>query len=80
MYPVLKDGDYVIASSLLPLKVGKIVVIDHPQLNTIIKRITEINAQGLRVKGESAESTSSDKIGIVSKKDVLGVVIAHVPS
>lgn len=77
MSPTLHHGDYVITRTyLLALRVGDVVVVQHPQFDIIIKRIAAILPHGLTLQGDNLEaSTSSECMGLVSNTRVLGKVV-----
>ena len=78
MYPTLKDGDFVFTTSLLPLRVGSLVVVKHARFDVIVKRVREINADGITVIGDAPASTSSEAMGVIRRDEVLGRVIYRV--
>lgn len=80
MLPVLKNGDKVLARPPKNLRVGDIVVANHPfRLTPIIKRITDFSTCGkLFLSGDNPqESTDSRTFGEIDRKDVLGKVICR---
>lgn len=74
MLPVLTPGDYVVLIKW-PIKVGDIVVVKHRSFGEIIKRVTALENEKITLAGENPKSTSSESIGKVVKKDLLGKVI-----
>ncbi|MEP0357675.1 S24 family peptidase [Paraglaciecola sp.] len=78
MNPTLADNDYVVCGlwpGFLPIK-GCLVVVFHPQLYTLVKRVENIDRSGrLWLSGDSDSSISSDKMGWVDKKHIVGRVI-----
>lgn len=77
MSPVLNAGDYVATSTWwLKLRVGSLVVVSHPQYQTIVKRIAELRHDGaFLLSGENAASVDSEQMGWLTKGDLLGVVL-----
>lgn len=68
MHPTLASGDYLICTKARlqkHLRSGFVVVVDHPRLGQIVKRIKSIEVNGLRLMGDGPESTHSDTIGDV---------------
>lgn len=81
MSPHFNHNDYVVSFRWRGMRfcVGDVVVLNHPRLFTIIKRIDEINDAGdLRLRGDNSASTSSDQIGWQPRHRVLGKVIWHI--
>ena len=75
MFPVLRDGDYVIASRLKSLRVGRLAVVRHPVYNVLIKRVIKINQQGeFFLEGENINSLSCEQMGCFTLSQLLGVV------
>jgi len=81
MLPTLKEGDYVVAFSrfwlrFLQMKIGRLVIIQHPEFGTMIKRISAVVNDGVYVQGDnSLESITSDDIGAIKKDQILGFVV-----
>lgn len=78
MYPVFQPNDYVVISPRLfsAYKIGDIVVAQHSTFGLIIKRIIDINQQQqISLAGENPASSSSQAIGLISKKQLVGRVI-----
>jgi len=68
MFPAFADQDFVLAThywrKLLP---GDVVVVNHPQYQTIIKRIVKIASDGsLQLQGDNKQSTSSAALGNIA--------------
>lgn len=81
MLPVLKDGDLVLINPRTELKIGDIVLAQHPfkQSVKIIKRIKEITAEGryFLVGDNLSESSDSRSFGSLAAKDILGVAVCR---
>ncbi|WP_133468526.1 S24 family peptidase [Paraglaciecola marina] len=78
MHPTLMNNDYVICGIWpgFAARNGCLVVVSHPQLHTIVKRVENIDCSGrLRLSGDSDSSISSDDIGWVERKYIVGRVI-----
>ena len=76
MAPTLRDGDFVLAlrqrsaSRLVP---GDIVLVNHPSLGVLVKRLQRIDAAGqLELAGDGLSSSSSEAMGKVPSAAVLG--------
>lgn len=78
MVPAFTHGDYVLTHrfGLGGPGVGDVVVVDHPVLGTVIKRIQSVSSTGnLKLAGDNRiESTAAEKLGSVSPDRVLGKV------
>ena len=81
MLPQLNDQDYVVAVGWpwLRLRPGQIVMILHPYLGLIIKRIFTVKHQCYTLVGDHSSSISSEKIGWVRRSQIIGRVIFHIP-
>ncbi|WP_426358170.1 S26 family signal peptidase [Pseudocolwellia sp. HL-MZ19] len=77
MLPELAHGDFVIVSKFYKsLKVGDLIVAEHPEYKSIIKRIVQVSAeQGVLLSGNNSASVSSEKMGWISSKKIFGKVI-----
>ncbi|MGD1933185.1 MAG: S24/S26 family peptidase [Candidatus Phaeomarinobacter sp.] len=74
MEPGLCHGDYVV-SRMATASPGDVVLIDHPSLGRIVKRVLSRDENGaLIVFGDSPLSTSSEVIGPIRPDDIEGVV------
>lgn len=78
MLPTLKDGDIVIINSNSKPAENIIVLANHPykQRVKIIKRIKEIdeNKNCYLIGDNPSESTDSRTFGVISPKDILGII------
>jgi len=75
MSPGLAPGDYVVTLKRWKsrYRVGDIVVARHPHFGRIIKRIREIQPDGmLWLEGTHPDSTSTEKMGLLSCRRVKG--------
>jgi nickel-type superoxide dismutase maturation protease len=81
MLPKLKPGSHVFVCSLLPIRIGTIVVVDEPLTSKkIIKRVKKIREKNGRQEyyllGDNPDmSTDSRKFGWINKKRIRGKVI-----
>ncbi|MDO6671573.1 S26 family signal peptidase [Cobetia amphilecti] len=81
MSPGLAPGDYVVTLKRWKsrYRTGDIVVAQHPRFGRIIKRIRAIKPDGmLWLEGTHPDSTSTDKMGLLSDHMVKGRVVATV--
>ncbi|MDJ0779328.1 MAG: S24/S26 family peptidase [Gammaproteobacteria bacterium] len=80
MRPEYRCDDYVVIARPLwrRIRAGDDVVVRHPVLGTIFKRIESLAGDRLRLTGLDSRSTPSDEIGSVARTDVLGRVILHI--
>jgi len=82
MFPSLKNGDFVLINPAFEPQIGDIVLADHPFKKSvkIIKRIKEINAEDrfFLIGDNPKESTDSRSFGTISRKDILGKIVAKV--
>lgn len=81
MAPVLKDGERVLVDERADVRIGDIVIADHPFRSGLemAKRITSVDANGkfFLVGDNSDESTDSRTFGPVSIKYIKGKVTAR---
>ncbi|WP_111497661.1 nickel-type superoxide dismutase maturation protease [Marinobacter bohaiensis] len=84
MLPELGPGSFVIVFGRrsLALRVGDVIVAEHPAYGRIVKRITAIQPDAaLMLAGDNpAKSTSTQAMGAVPRSRVLGKVIWRIPS
>lgn len=81
MFPTLQANDYVVIAKWpgMSLSTGEIVVVTHPCLATIIKRIQQQSDTGkLWLAGDNSLSTTSEHIGWVPVSAVKGKVIYNI--
>lgn len=80
MSPNLRDGDYVITNTwFYSPRIGDVVVVQHPTLGVVIKRVLRVIPHGIFLQGDNTlASMSPERIGLVSLGDVLGKVIKRV--
>ena len=75
MSPTIKDGNYVIFFSSKKMKIipSKVYRLSHPQFGSIIKRLSYEDTDGnFWFKGDSNNSTSLKKIGVITKGQING--------
>ncbi len=79
MFPILKDGDRVVALkniSFLKIKANDIVVFKLPtHKKLMIKRVVSVVGDNYKVLGESSFSTDSRDFGTLKKEEILYKVL-----
>ena len=78
MQPRLQPGAYALFGPFRSLRVGDIVLVEHPRYGRIVKAIHRIDAQVLELIGLSESSTPAQDLGQVSIDVVLGRLIFSV--
>ena len=81
MTPTLYQGDYVLCLTwpLFRFTENQVVVVNHPKYQTIIKRIKRVSGnRGYRLVGDNPQSTSSQELGLVTHKDIVGWVLLKI--
>ncbi len=76
MAPTVQDGDYVVGrrpSRRRPLRIGDIVVLEHPYYGRMVKRVRSLDAAGgtVEVRGDNAASVAGIDIGPVPQAQIL---------
>ena len=85
LYPDFQNGDFVlVARSPFPyirMKVGDVIAFHKADHGLMIKRIHALTERykTLEVRGSVIESVDSRSFGPISKKDVIGKIIWHIP-
>lgn len=83
MAPTLSDGDYVVALSddvcAQPPAVGSVVVISHPDLGVLVKRVLAVTEDSISIGGDNPMSVAADSIGSVKTSQVLGRALLRIP-
>ena len=79
MAPVIPAGSFILAIrwlSLLPIREGHRLIINHPKYGIIVKTVAMIDKSGfIWSKGENVESVSVEQLGPVDKQQILGRVV-----
>lgn len=76
MLPKYKPGQFVISSSIVSPKVGRVVIVEHEGKQKI-KIVDDVSDGKIRVLGlNPARSVDSRHFGFLPIKSVIGVVIA----
>lgn len=82
MRPHFYAGDYIVTFRRRHdrFKIGQVVVVDHPSLGPIVKRIVALdhNGQALLAGDNSMQSTSTEAMGRIPMTQIKGRVITHI--
>lgn len=75
MRPQFTPGDFVLGLRWpgMRLRVGQVVLAEHPALGLLIKRVAQLSSEGARLSGDNTQSTSSADLGIVPAARLLRV-------
>ena len=74
MYPYLKEGSIVLASNVLSVRKGSIIIFKHQGIHKI-KRVDKLKNKSLFVTGiNQAESTDSRDFGWIDMATIQAVV------
>ena len=65
MRPTLAPGDYLILTKARALRAGFVVLVDHPEMGIIVKRVKSVSDKSVSLEGDGPGSTSSEDIGAV---------------
>ena len=82
MLPTLSHRDFVIAMRWpgMTIKVGDLVVVNHPKYKRIIKRISKMSITGnFMLRGDSPNSTPEEAIGWIKKSWLNAKVVYIIP-
>jgi len=77
MEPTMNQGDYLVVTKFFKtraLRSGFLVLVEHPSLGRIVKRIARVEPTGVWLKGDSVQSTSSASMGLLAFKNIEGRV------
>ena len=74
MEPTLRDGDWLLIDTAAKPSVGDLVVARHPRAaaRLIVKRVTAVEADGLRVAGDHPAHSVEEEIGPIGTNLVVG--------
>jgi nickel-type superoxide dismutase maturation protease len=82
--PIFLEGDFVVVSKIPflfhPLRVGDVIVFNHPVYQSLIKRVESIDPSSRKifVLGDHSESIDSRSFGPIDASSVLGKVVWHI--
>lgn len=75
MEPFLKEGSVVLTSSIFPIKILDVIVVQYEN-KKMVKRIMEIKNGKVYVEGDNKkDSLDSKKIGWIDRKEIVGKVL-----
>lgn len=76
MAPRINAGDYLLVRRLFfRIRENSIVVVRHSEYGVLVKRVQRITKDGCLLTGENPRSVSAEKMGIVSKAQILGKAV-----
>lgn len=78
MAPLYYEGDYILCKKVKDrkkLKTGDIVIARTKSYGNIIKEISEIKEDGIRLKGTNIQSISTEEMGTIPFDRILFKVI-----
>lgn len=79
MFPRIPQHSYVLVAhwtAFKKIKPNQTILIDHPQYGLLIKTVAIVDKNNLIwCKGENASSIAVEKLGPVSKKQIIGRVL-----
>lgn len=70
MYPLAKEGDWIIAFRPLSLKLGDLVLFYYEGVGMMLKQITRIEKTGVFVEGKDAMSVDSRVFGLIDSRKI----------
>lgn len=80
MAPAIEANTYALVRPtwLKRLEVGDIIVVNHPSLGLIVKRLVCLDyISGHQISGDSSDSLSKEALGRVPTHDISGVLMFH---
>lgn len=79
MFPTVRAGDFLLIWRWGNIKIGGIVVAEHPQYGRIVKRVKHTDGTRFQLAGDNQrESTSTEDLGWFTKKQLIGKLIWHI--
>lgn len=83
MAPTLSDGDYVLALShkvcAQPPAVGSVIVVRHPDLGVLVKRVVAVEGGRIAIDGDNPTSLDRSGLGSIKASQVLGRALLRIP-
>jgi len=77
MEPSLPQGSLALFRRSRNIRVGDIVVTDHPRYGRIVKRVAGDFGKAVLLEGLSDASVEAEKLGRIAKSDIRGRLIVH---
>jgi nickel-type superoxide dismutase maturation protease len=80
LYPDYREGDYVMVITVpfFSFKRGDTIVFRHLEYGTMIKKIAQVEPDGIHVVGNHPDSVDSRRFGPIKPGDVVGRVVWHI--
>ena len=76
MIPNFNDNDLILITKFFfNLEVGDLVILDIPELGNVLKRISSIEDNSIKVKGDNEDYDSSIYNNSYKKDNVIGKVL-----
>lgn len=76
MEPHLNEGSLALFRRCKAVARGDIVLVEHPQFGTIVKKVSAVGRRGnIHLRGTSRHSTSARELGSVPRSAVAGVML-----
>ncbi|PID65446.1 MAG: hypothetical protein CR975_07125 [Gammaproteobacteria bacterium] len=78
MLPRIRPGSFIIAVKMprcYPKRPGQLFYLQHPCYGRIVKTLAAVEGENYRFRGESGESVTSEAIGVISEKNIIGRVV-----
>ncbi|MEM1051199.1 MAG: S24/S26 family peptidase [Pseudomonadota bacterium] len=80
MEPMLVDGSFALFRRRYRREQGEVILVNHKEFGLIVKQVADIAPNGEMVlAGLSPESTSTERLGRVSREQVQGTLVAPIP-
>ncbi len=79
--PDYQEGDFVLLATsplLYRIKPGDVIVFEHAQFGSLIKRVTQALPDEVYVAGTHERSLDSSKIGPIEHSSITGKVLWHI--
>ncbi len=75
MEPGLPNGSFALFRPVFTPRVGKTVLVEHDAFGLIIKRIVATSKDAITIAGTDPRSTSSEKLGPITKRQIKGALL-----
>ena len=74
MAPTFVDGDYLLITKARPIRSGFVVLVNHPKLGLIVKRVLSVTNTSVCLEGDGHHSTSLHSMKDVALENLKGRV------